>query len=178
MRSLSSLLVLGFGACSAPSQAPALTAINPDAVSALGSTSAVLHGERLFASARVPLDHRAPAELDVRWLVRIDDIAIDASWSSPEAIDVMIPSGLPVGFHDVIATSPAGTEIVLPNGLEVTEQPSGDASPEPDASPMPDGSHMPLALALTIPNAMGPATTFTVTAVVTNSGSGATLGVP
>src|SRR6185503_19099040 len=83
-------------------------------------------GRELDAVATLDLDRSGAAKVDRVWQVRIDSVDVVAPmWIDRETIAVTIPKGLTTGVHDVIATSPAGRELVLPDALTVTSEPVG-----------------------------------------------------
>ena len=119
-------MILAAAACGTQTPEPRLTAVSPAGVSTLGATPAPGRGIGLTARASLVVDDdRGGAQVDRDWQVRIDDVAVDASWIDTQTIDITIPRGLAIGVHDVVATAPRGGELRLPGALTVTGEPVG-----------------------------------------------------
>ncbi|HTL35228.1 MAG TPA: CARDB domain-containing protein [Kofleriaceae bacterium] len=128
------MLGCSLAACAPANPDPRLTSVEPSVVTSLTETNAVVRGIDLDARARIDLDTQGGAKIDRGWKVRIDDVPTTAAmWIDSATIDITIPAGLAVGAHDVVATSPAGRELVLPRGLTVTGEPVGLALTIEDA---------------------------------------------
>src|SRR4051812_4493089 len=101
------MVVVCAAACSTSSHDPRLTAIAPATVTTLVATPGVITGAELDARAQVDLNGSGAANVDLGWHVRVGDVVLDeASWIDRQTIDVMIPRGLPIGVHDVVAIAP------------------------------------------------------------------------
>jgi len=139
------LVVPLIGGCADETAPPmVITAIEPATVSALVDTPARISGQNFLNDASASLHDDAP-EVDRRWGVRIGPTALAAgniAYVDPQAIDIVVPLGLPAGAHDVTVTSPAGAQATLPDGLSVEGQESFQVSiesePGGDGEPVPD----------------------------------------
>jgi len=121
------LAALLLTACGERQETPRLDQVEPAQVTALAATPATLSGRHLYARARVDLDEDTTI-LDREWKIAIGDagLADDAvTWIDPTRIDMIVPPGLPVGAHDVVATAPDGRVVVLTDGVTVTDEPIG-----------------------------------------------------
>jgi hypothetical protein len=135
-------LVVAAAGCAASAHDPRLDAIAPATVTSLVETPAVVHGAELDAVVQLDLDTNAPAGVDRGWQLRIDALPIATPiWRDRETLELTIPRGLAAGMHDVIAISPSGLELVLPQGLAVTDEPIGLALSIEDA---PGGAGQPI----------------------------------
>ncbi len=114
-------LALLLSGCS-PDTAPELSAIDPSTVTNTVSSRATLRGQNLGAAASLSIDNSEPAQISTDWKVRIGPTELqtaDVTPMSTEAIAIVIPAGLPVGVHDVVATSPVGQVALLSQALTV-----------------------------------------------------------
>jgi hypothetical protein len=127
------LLAAGCGSGAAPQ----LTAIEPSTVSSTSSARATLRGRNLGGAATVQLDSNDAPVLRYGWQVSIGAVALpagDVMLMGPEALALVLPAGLPLGVHDVVAVSPRDVTLRLPLALAVVApSPSecGDAVCEP-----------------------------------------------
>lgn len=111
--------------CAGSSRDSRLEAIDPATVTSLAATAATLQGIELDAIAHVDLDSSG-ATVDRGWRVRIGTTELVApTWRDRQHLELVIPRGLAAGSHDVVATAPDGRELVLPEGLTVTDEPVG-----------------------------------------------------
>ncbi|HEX4454940.1 MAG TPA: hypothetical protein VH143_28965 [Kofleriaceae bacterium] len=149
MRRLAS--IIGLAACASPTT-PSVAALDPATTGSASTTAAVVHGADLLAVPHVDLGNR-PTTLDDAWSVLVDGVAIATAWQDSTALDVTIPIGLAVGAHDVVAVSPDGERYDVPGGLTIVGDTVAAAT---------------LAMTLVLPVVIEPATSFLVTAAVTN----------
>ncbi len=144
------VVTLAVSGCAAADE-PRLLAIEPARVSTAHATPAVVTGSNLRAALHLDLDSHDPATVDAGWTVLIADAAMpDTHWRDRTSLDVTLPSGLPIGTHDVHAVAPDGTALVLEGALVVvTEDELGpdagldgpldaslDAAPDADETPI------------------------------------------
>ena len=109
-----------------------LDRVEPALVTNLVDVEASVHGERLFATAVVDLDDR-PATVDRTWSVKVGDRDVATTWIDPEQLAIVVPAGFTPGVYDVVATSPAGEQAILPAGLTIAAEPVGLALAIEDA---------------------------------------------
>ncbi len=152
--------IIGLAACASPTT-PSVTTLDPATAGSASATAAVVRGADLLGVPHVDLGNR-PTTLDDAWSVLVDGFAIATTWQDSTALDVTIPTGLAVGSHDVVAVSPDGERYDVPGGLTIV----GDAAAAT------------LAMALELPVVIEPATSFVVTAAVTNGSHDALDVVP
>lgn len=163
-------VALAVSGCAAADE-PRLIAIEPARVSATSATPAVVTGANLRAALHLDLDSHDPALVDAGWTVLIADAAMpDTRWRDRTSLDVTLPSGLPVGTHDVHAVAPDGTTLVLEGALVVVIEDElgpdarldapGDASADAAPDAVPDADETPIDPFVVDVNPLGDGTSF------------------
>lgn len=108
---------------------PNVERIVPNVVIAGSSPSAVIEGSDFFASAHISLDDDAPPAIERRYTVRLGGDILDATALgsvTADSLEIVVPSDLEVGVHDVEVISLFGDRALLENGLRVIDETSID----------------------------------------------------
>jgi hypothetical protein len=143
------------------SDAPDVSTIEPSVVSSLVATPATITGTNLFDSAQTSLDDDEPPRIVDTWTVTIGEVMLDDAsvrHVDSTSVDITVPEGLDPGLYTVTVVDPAGTQLVVGERLEVTDDPVGFEVSIEDA---PGGAGAPIGM-----RALSSADTLPVFAVV------------
>lgn len=113
------------GACAIGEQSPKIDSIAPAQVAQTQATAASILGKNFYAFASVSLDNENVSQIDSDWDVHIEGAAMDPSSITvvgDTSIEIVVPAGLPAGYHDVTVVAPNGETDTLVDGLFVFEE--------------------------------------------------------
>ena len=115
-------------ACGDSKPRPQLLSATPDRVTTLADTPVMLAGQNLHLALVVDLDDDKPPTLGRGWTVTVGAERLPASnvtWHNPTMLEIVVPKGLAPGEYPVVATSPGGAQVPLPDMITVEAGPVG-----------------------------------------------------
>ena len=100
--------------CGLENEKPQVVRVIPETVSVLGRTNTIVEGRNFFVRGEFDADAQKPdrrLSFDTGFTVSIGTIDIkppDVTFLDPEHLAVVLPAGLPAGYHDVRVRRPDG----------------------------------------------------------------------
>ncbi|MFC1610632.1 IPT/TIG domain-containing protein [Myxococcota bacterium] len=105
------------------SPAPEITSVDPGTVFASIRTPAIIKGENFLGRIRGQVDKESPTS-DMQFRVIIGDVEIalaDVTFVHTETLNIVVPSGMALGGHDVTVITPGDRSATLPQALTVID---------------------------------------------------------
>jgi hypothetical protein len=130
-------LCAGIGACATGDQPPRIDRVEPAQVSQSQATTALIQGSHFYSFASVSLDNKNATHVDSEWGVIIES-ALEPPTGirvlNDTSIEIVIPAGLPLGYHDLRVVSPNGDSDTLEDAFIVFDEASIELSIEDAAA--------------------------------------------
>jgi hypothetical protein len=124
-------------ACATGDQPPRIESVQPPQVSQSRATSATIQGSHFYSFASVSLDNNNATHVDSEWGVVIEGAVeppTDIRVLNDTTIEIVIPAGLALGYHDMTLVSPNGSSDTLEDAILVFDESSISLNIEDAAS--------------------------------------------